>query len=306
MNIDTPSSRPQASLRGVAVVANPASGSSSDEEQLRDAFAQAGVEATWMPTTPDDPGIGQAAQAVADGIETIVACGGDGTVRAVLQSVAGTATVLGVVPLGTGNLLAGNLELPAGLDAVHTAVHGIPIHMDVGVVNEERFVVMAGVGFDALMIRDASPGLKKRLGTVAYVLSGARNLHSRLFHAVVSCDGKEIFRGRTAMVLVGNCGTVSGGLKAFPDAQPDDGMLDIAVLAARGVRQWSSVGWRLLRGRAQRDDLVHRSQASEVAVVLSRPVAYELDGEVRDAASELRFTIEPSALTVRAPIPASP
>ena len=299
MTPDTPSSRPQVSPQGVTVIANPASGSSGDDEELRAAFAQAGVNAKWMPTTEDDPGIGQAAQAVADGTETVVACGGDGTVRAVLQSVAGTAAMLGVVPLGTGNLLAGNLELPTGLDAVHTAVHGVPIGMDVGVVNDERFVVMAGVGFDALMIRDASPGLKKRLGTAAYVLSGARNLRSRLFNAVVTCDGTEIFRGRTAMVLVGNCGTVSGGLKAFPDAQHNDGKLDIAVLAARGVGQWSSVVWRLLRGRAQRDDLVHRSQASDVAVALSRPVAYELDGEVRDPAVELRFRIEPNALTVR-------
>jgi diacylglycerol kinase (ATP) len=300
MNIDSSSSRPQRASREITVIANPASGSSGDEDELHAAFAQTGVAATWMPTTPDDPGIGQAAQAVAIGSETVVACGGDGTVRAVLQSIAGTTVKLGVVPLGTGNLLAGNLGLPTGVDAVHTAVHGPPISLDVGVVNDERFVVMAGVGFDALMIRDANPTLKRRLGTAAYVLSGARNLRSRLFHCVVTCDGSELFRGRTAMVLVGNCGTVSGGLKAFPDARYDDGRLDVAILVARGVRQWSSVVWRLLRGREQSHALVRRSQATEVTVTLSRPVAYELDGEVRKPTAKLNFTIEPTALTVRA------
>ncbi len=295
MKSHLPSTRPG----HVAVIANPASGNSGDDEELRAAFAAAGVEPNWLPTTQIDPGVGQAATAVAANAETVVACGGDGTVRAVLQSVACTASTLGVVPLGTGNLLAANLGLETGLDAVHTAVHGSPTALDVGVVNDERFAVMAGVGFDALMIRDANPRLKRRIGSAAYVLSAARNLRSRFFHVVVTADGSETFRGRTAMVLVGNCGAVSGGLEVFPNARHDDGLLDVAVLSARGVWQWSSVVWRLLRGRPQRSDLVHRCQGSELTAELSRPIAYELDGEVRDATSNLRFKVEPRALRVR-------
>jgi diacylglycerol kinase (ATP) len=302
MTTDAPTS-PSTSVGGghVAVIANPASGSSGDDAELRAAFAAAGVAAEWMPTTPDDPGIGQAAEAVAANAGTVVACGGDGTVRAVLQSLAGTAVTLGVVPLGTGNLLAANLSIETGLKAVDVAVHGPTTIIDVGVVNDERFAVMAGVGFDALMIRDANAGLKRRIGSAAYVLSAARNLRSRVFRAVVTADGSEAFRGRTAMVLVGNCGAVTGGLEVFPDARHDDGLLDVAVLSARGLRQWSSVGWRLMRGRPQRSDLVHRCQGREVTVALSRPIAYELDGEVRDPTGDLRFTVEPQALTVRVP-----
>jgi diacylglycerol kinase family enzyme len=150
-----------------------------------------------------------------------------------------------------------------------------------------------------MMIRDASPGLKRHIGSAAYVLSAARHIRSRFFDAIVSADGAEAFQGRTAMVLVGNCGTVTGGLEVFPEARHDDGRLDVAVLSAHGLRQWSSVIWRLLRGRPQRSELVHRCQGSEVSVALSRPVAYELDGEVREPAAELGFTVEPKSLTIR-------
>lgn len=300
MNTDDIASHPSSAQPGhVAVIANPVSGNSGDDDEIRAAFAAVGVEPEWLPTTQDDPGVGQAAAAIAHDAETVVACGGDGTVRAVLQSVAGTTVMLGVVPLGTGNLLAANLGLQTGLDAVHAAVHGPPSSMDIGVVNKERFAVMAGVGFDALMIRDANPVLKRRFGSAAYVLSALRNVHKRVFRAVVTADGSETFSGRTAMVLVGNCGTVTGGLEVFPDARHDDGLLDVAVLSARGVRQWSSVLWRLLRGRPQRTELVHRYQGREVSVTLSRPVAYEIDGEIRDPAANLSFRIEPRALTVR-------
>ena len=110
---------------------------------------------TFSPTTEDDPCSGQAARAVAAGVETVIACGGDGTVRAVLESVAGTSATLGVVALGTGNLLAANLELPQGSTPSPTPSYGQVRRIDVGTVNGERFAVMAGVGFDAAMIRDA-------------------------------------------------------------------------------------------------------------------------------------------------------
>lgn len=278
---------------------NPNSGSAGDEDTLAAWFA--GGRVRLVPTTEDDPGIGQAAAAVADGVATVIACGGDGTVRAVLQSVAGTRSALGVVPLGTGNLLAANLGLRTDADAATDAVHGPLRRLDVGVANEERFAVMAGVGFDALMIRDANPTVKKRLGSTAYVVSALRNLPGRLFRAEIDVDGGRVWAGRTVMVLVGNCSTVSGGIEVFPDAQPDDGRLDIAVIQASNWREWLSVGWRMLRRTAQRPDLVQRFTGSEVAVRLPRARPWELDGEDRDPTAGLLFEIEPQALQVHVP-----
>ncbi len=304
--VDSTSATESPSARRVAVIHNPASGSAGDVDALRDAFATAGAEPQWLATTEEDPGTGQAAEAVASGVDTVVACGGDGTVRAVLQSVAGTEVALGVVPMGTGNLLAGNLGLQTGIDAVNDALHAPTSRLDVGIVNGERFAVMAGVGFDAFMIRDANPTLKRHLGSAAYVLSAARNIRSRIFRAEVVVDGRREFDGSTAMVLIGNCGAVTGGLQVFPDARRDDGLLDVAVLRARGIRQWASVGWRLVRGRPQRPEFVHRCRGSAIVVTLNRPVAYELDGEVREAVTTLTLSVEPGALAVRsAPHPPS-
>jgi YegS/Rv2252/BmrU family lipid kinase len=284
----------------VHVVVNPASGGAIDEQELRAAFERAlDGSVVWQPTSEDDPGLGQARSAVAAGATTVVACGGDGTVRAVLEGVAGTGTALGVVALGTGNLLASNLGLATGIDAVADAVAGPTRRLDVGTANGERFAVMAGIGFDAMMIRDANPAVKKRLGSIAYVISAVRHVPARLVGASVSIDGDRVWSGRTAMVLVGNCGTVSGGLEVFPDAEPDDGHLDVAVLSARKVREWSSVLWRLARHRPQRPELVARFTGTTIQVRTTRPMAYELDGEDRPPARELRITIEPDALVVR-------
>lgn len=288
-------------MGSVTVIYNPASGSSIGVDELREAFGEhdGGHRIRWAPTTADDPGPGQASEAVERGADTVVACGGDGTVRAVAESLAGTGTALGVVPLGTGNLLAANLDIPTGLDAVPRALSAPVRRFDVGAVNGERFVVMAGVGFDAAMIRDANSAVKRRLGSVAYMVSGAKNLPARILRARISIDGEAVWSGRTAMVLVGNCGAVTGGLPVFPDAEPDDGVLDVAVLTAEKATDWAVILWRLLRRREQPSRLVKRFSGHQIVVELDQPAPYELDGEDRDPTNRLEFTVEPDTLEVR-------
>lgn len=286
--------------RGVVAIVNPASGGAGKGPDLRTRFAE---DVQWCETTADDPGATAASAAVAAEVATVVACGGDGTVHACLAPLAGSRTSLGVVPLGTGNLLAGNLGLPDGLDAVEIATSGAIRRIDLGEVNGEMFSVMAGSGFDATMIRDANPSLKRRLGSVAYVLSAVRSLPATLVPTTVEVDGEVVVRARAAMVLVGNCGAVSGGLEVFPDAEPDDGRLDVAVLTASGVREWASVVWRLLRRRPQRAELVRRARGAAVVVTTATPRPYELDGEDRPPTDRLEFAVRPGALLVRVPDP---
>lgn len=274
---------------------NPVSGGAPDESELRAAL---GDDVELVETTEDDPGTGQTENAVADGADTVVACGGDGTVRACLAPLAGTDTALGIVPLGTGNLLAGNLGIEAGLEAGDGIASGPTRSIDLGWVNGEAFAVMAGTGFDAFMIRDASDAVKSRFGTIAYVASGAKHLRSSLIHTRVTVDGDVWFEGRTTMVLVGNFGEISGGLEVFPDAAPDDGRLDIAVMSASNVREWASVLWRLVRGQPPRLDLARRTQGAHVVVEQQHARAYELDGEAREPTGLLEFSVEPKALTV--------
>ncbi len=95
------------------------------------------------------------------------------------------------------------------------------------------------------------------------------------------------------MVLVGNCGSVTGGLEVFPEAKPDDGKLDVAILSATNLREWSSVIWRLVRGKQQRQELVARFTGTTVSVALAEPMPYQLDGEDRPPVTALTFGIEP-------------
>jgi YegS/Rv2252/BmrU family lipid kinase len=291
--------------RTVTVVVNPASGGAIDEADLRAEFERSSASdgawflLDWSPTTPDDPGTGQSARAVDAGSDTIVSCGGDGTVRAVLESVSGSTAKLGIVPLGTGNLLAGNLGIADGLDAVATAVSGSPRRLDVATINGERFAVMAGVGFDAMMIRDADSTTKRRFGSVAYFVSALRNVPAQTMHVAIDIDDERVFAGRSVMVLVGNCGSVTGGLEVFPDARPDDGILDVAVLGAERLRDWIGVLWRLVRNTPQRPDLVRRFRGRTIEVRLAASMPYELDGEDRDPTDRLEIGIDPGALEVR-------
>ena len=282
-------------IRDVVAIWNPASGSAPDESALQEALGE-GVR--LVETTEADPGPGQTRDAVDSGARIVVACGGDGTVRACLAPLAGSDTALAIVPLGTGNLLASNLDIDAGLDAGSGVGRGDPRTIDLGWVDGEAFAVMAGTGFDAHMIRDAPDSLKARIGTAAYVFSGARNLRAGLVDTTVTVDGEKWFDGETAMVLVGNFGEISGGLTVFPDADPSDGVLDVAVMSASTLREWASIGWSLVRGTDPRIDLARRTQGARIVVEQGSPRAWELDGEDRDPTTRMEFTVQPDSIRV--------
>jgi diacylglycerol kinase family enzyme len=168
--------------------------------------------------------------------------GGDGTVQRCIDAIAGTDTAVAILPAGTANLLAANLNVPHDLaEAVLVGLHGDRRRLDTGSVNGERFAVMAGAGFDARMIADADRGAKDRLGRAAYVVTGVRNLTARRVRATIEVDGKRFFKGKISCVLTANVGKILGGLEAFPDAQPDDGRLELGVVTARNPIHPNSV-----------------------------------------------------------------
>ncbi len=279
---------------------NPASGSAPDQDQLQGAL---GEDTELVETTAEDPGSGQAAHAVADGADVVIACGGDGTVRACLEPLAESATSLGIVPLGTGNLLAHNLSIADGIDGASSAGRGETRRIDLGRINGETFAVMAGSGFDALMIRDASDKVKSRFGTIAYVISAAKNLRTDLVHTTVEVDGNRWFQGRSSMVLVGNFGTITGGIDVFPDAQPDDGVLDVAIMSPNNIRQWLTVAWYLIRDKPLPLRLAKRARGRHIVVKHREPRPYELDGEDREPTRRLDISVLPDAITIRLPGP---
>jgi undecaprenyl-diphosphatase len=291
-----------------AVVANPAKvrGAARSQRELRAALASAGwPEPLWLETTREDPGGGQTRQAVQAGAEVVFANGGDGTVTACASELVGTDTALAVVPAGTGNLLAANLKLPAHpADAVTAALSGIRRRLDVGVLEGRYFTVMAGMGFDAQMLRDTPETLKARLGWPAYVIAAVRHLCETPMHVSISLDGAPPFTRRARSVLVGNVGGLRAGLRLLPDARPDDGVLDVAVLMPPRRRSWLPLAWSLIWQRPTAP-LMETFQARQVQIVSDQQHPREFDGELIEPSHTLTATVRPAALWLCVPRPRS-
>jgi YegS/Rv2252/BmrU family lipid kinase len=288
----------------VAVVFNPATGGGDAAGRKRDtrrALEAAGLEVLWLETTPEDPGQGQTAKAVAEGVDLVMAQGGDGTVMACVTGLAGTEVPLAVLPGGTGNLLATNFDVPADLEgAVEVGLDGDRVRLDVAAMDEDRFVVMGGIGFDAAMLRDADPRLKEHLGAVAYVLSGFKHLRRRATRFRLRLDDRRIDRTGQG-VLVGNLGRLQGGLPLMPDARPDDGLLDVAVLQTRTVADWLALAVRVLL-RRRKDPQLELFQARRVEIGCDRPQPVERDGDPLDTPRDhLVIEVVPKALTLCVP-----
>jgi diacylglycerol kinase (ATP) len=242
-------------------------------------------------------------RALRDGADVVFAWGGDGTVQRAVDVLAGTSATLAILPAGTANLLAHNLGLPIDLaECVEAGLHGARRSIDVGVVNGERFAVMAGTGFDAMMIRDADRGLKDRVGRLAYIWTGARHLDLPRTKVRIHVDGERWFKGAASCVLFGNVSSVLGGITAFDDARPDDGLLDVGVVTANGPWEWARTLARTAFGHSARSPFVEVTRARRVVEVrLDRKLPYELDGGDRPPAKRLHVEVEQGALTVATP-----
>ncbi|HEX2819705.1 MAG TPA: diacylglycerol kinase family protein [Streptosporangiaceae bacterium] len=288
-----------------AVVVNPSK--LADPETFRAAVRAAMTEhgwsePIWLETTPDDPGEGQARTAAASGVDLVLACGGDGTVTASAAGLVATGIPLAIIPLGTGNLLARNLGLPIDLGhALTVALTGGNRQLDVGVANGRLFLTMAGLGLDAKMLDDASEAVKRRFGWGAYVGSALRHLWDRPMRVSLRTDSGSPLQRRASVIIVGNVGTLQGGLPLLPGAQPDDGRLDMVVLTARTLAGWLAVALHVLLRRPGATARVIRRTCTEASVEVDRAHRWEIDGEVMGRTRELIVTVRPGALLVRVP-----
>ena len=290
----------------VVLILNPTKTEDKDAfvQQVTEACTTKGLGAPEVcPTTEDDPGEGMARRAVEQGATLVLAAGGDGTIRAVCAGLGGSGVPLGVLPLGTGNLLARNLDLPLDLgEALQVALAGRDRVLDLarataGQQPATSFVVMAGLGFDAQMMADAPEGLKKAVGWPAYLLSGLHHLRDPAGELeLVIDDGPPITRPARG-VVIGNVGELQGGLALLPDAVPDDGILDVVLLAPRNLVHWARLVARLLARRPDRS--VSRWTARHVEVRTAAPTEVQLDGEPLGQVRSLVVDVDPGVLVVR-------
>ena len=257
----------------VAVIAHSGKTLAGGLPELRRSLDAAGIgEPLWHEVPKSRKAPDQVRRVLEEGAELIFVWGGDGMVQRCVDVVAGSSAHLAIVPAGTANLFATNLDIPTNIEgAVAVGLHGERRAIDVGSFNGERFAVMAGAGFDAAMIRDAG-GLKDRIGRGAYVWSGSKNLRMKPFRAKISVDGAEWFKGKATCILLGNVGALFGGLEAFEDARVDDGLLDLGVVTAEGVIDWARTIARTALGTPAKSPFVQVTKARSVKVKLDRKV----------------------------------
>ena len=270
---------------------------------FRRALAAEGVtDPFWCEVSKSRKAPAQVRRALAEGAELIFAWGGDGTVQRCVDVLAGSGACLAVAPAGSANLFASHLGIPKTIeDAVAIGLHGARRTLDVGRFDGERFAVMAGVGFDAMMIRRADGALKDRLGRAAYVWTGSQALRAKPFRATIEIDGADWYEGKATCILLGNVSELFGGVQAFEDARPDDGLLEVGVVNAEGVVQWTRALARTAFGTASHSPFVRETKARSVKVKLGRKMVYELDGGDRAKVKTFKVRVEPQSLTVCVP-----
>lgn len=314
-----------------AIVFNPVK---VDLDRLRSAIGKAETEhgwtdTLWLETSVDDPGTGQAKEAISAGVDMVIAAGGDGTVRAASEALRDSGVRLGLLPAGTGNLLARNLELTLDdlENSVQTAFGGTDREIDLGVARlwrpeasrpeEHTFLVMAGLGLDAQMISNSDEDLKSKIGVLAYVKSILVSLrHHQNLHLTYRRDDEAPQKAHIHTIMVGNCGSLQGNVMLLPDAAVDDGKLDLLALKPEGPGGWGQVIWKVLVENAvlrrfrftrqlpwvgRNSSGLNYEQCHRFEAHLSHSEEIELDGD--EFGEVVRFTLEvdPGAITVRVP-----
>jgi diacylglycerol kinase (ATP) len=294
--------------------------------------------AAYYPTQAGSPGAKEAADAIAAGAELIIVAGGDGTIRPVLQVLANhhlsnqkSATAmptpaLGIIPVGTGNVLARNLGLPLGNlnRSVAIAVSGTTRSIDVGQVtmtfegtrpNETHvFGVMAGLGLDAKIFANTNSRLKRRIGWVAYIDGGLRSLPVTFERLSVSVNGQEPRTLKLHTLIVGNCGVLPGNINLMPDARIDDGVLDLAAVGPRRIWNWIDfwnrvtwvnwlvarvVAWRKIVSLTANVKTLENLRGAKVSVKPEGLVNIQLDGDPFGPVRQADFEVLPLAVKVR-------
>lgn len=321
----------------VVVVFNPTK--IEDVDAFKDRFTRIGAIANttdieWIETSVEDPGVGQAKEGVRRGADLVVAAGGDGTVRAAIEGLAGSGVALGIIPMGTGNLLARNLNIPVHPeeDAMQAALTGMTRQVDVGFLKarelnddelayvkeqhedqgsvpagEHAFAVVAGLGFDAAMVGDADSGLKDKFGWYAYGASAMKNIVAEKMKVTVTAGASQPISMEARSILFANCAKLPALMSLSQDARIDDGWLDLGVLdTTGGVIGWVDLVRRMsLKGLGIRNDGLPTTghlefRRTKYAVVeTDKPEWLQVDGDVLGYASHITVRLHPGGLLVR-------
>jgi diacylglycerol kinase family enzyme len=304
---------PGLSQQRVAVILNPIKARS---DEARATIQRACLTAGWdepvfYETTAEDPGFSQVQAALGHEPDVVVVGGGDGTVRVVAESLARTGVAMGLIPLGTGNLLARNVDLDVNdlHGNVQTALFGHQRYIDtarMGIENnrtghssEHAFLVIAGLGMDAEVLADTNAGLKKTFGWLAYTEAGMRHLPGRRKKISISLDGSPDQVRNVRSILFANCGLVPGGIDFIPQAMIDDGMLDVVVMSPRSAIGWLLMYVKIMFKHSGKLPIMTVYRSGRIVIKCPEPMPTQLDGDTAGEATRVTVQVEPRSLLIR-------
>ncbi len=296
--------------KSLTLIANPVAGGGKWKTEKADILAQLNEKfrVTVEETTPDVDGEALAKKAVEEGVDIVVACGGDGTITEVASALADTDTTLGIIPLGTANALCQVLHgytskiMPVGT-ACEIIIDGHAIYMDTARCNDKMMLLVAAVGFEERMISAADRGEKDNGGQMAYLrgLWDAISQNDNLSFSLSLEDGPTQHIDTPSLVIA-NAAPVTTAL-AQGGEPPDvtDGKLDITWLTpqASADKQFLSLAELVLttsESKQQSDTITH-TQASSLTLEFDEEVSYALDGEIFNA-KHIEINIQPRSLKV--------
>jgi diacylglycerol kinase (ATP) len=298
--------------RRCAVIYNPTKVSDKFHVLVEEGLQRNGWSNTlWLETSAEDPGRAMTRQAVAERVDLVIGAGGDGTIRYVADGLAHTEIPMGLIPAGTGNLLARNLDLPLEeVEAVEVALNGQIRLIDLVRITvddraPEHFAVMAGIGIDAMIMDETNEDLKDKVGSAAYFVAAAKAMGRLPVRLKVQMDNNRPIHRHAMLCVIGNVGTLRGNLTLIPGASPEDGLLDLYIASPRRFRHWVKVALRLITRRAKKDDQVDQHAGKRVRIVIDGKDNYQLDGDVVGESTTLFAEIQPGALAICVPAQAA-
>jgi diacylglycerol kinase (ATP) len=281
-------SETKASFRRALVIMNPSSGQHEAEDTsalIEARLREGGLEYEVRTTGGAGDALTWAEAAAGEGFDLVVAAGGDGTIMEAMSGLIRSKSdvPLAQIPAGTANLLARALTIPADIaESLDVIFSGRVERLDVGYLpeHERYFALVAGCGYDARMMADATRDLKNVLGFAAYVVSGVKNLFTlRRAHIDLEVDGRRhVFRANTVMIVnVGQIG--DAGPKLGENIHPHDGKLDVIIATSATVFGALRILFRILTGRFEGHSDLHYLSVEQVTITAKPALPTQIDGE---------------------------
>lgn len=291
------------------MILNPAGGTSDDDlrASIEKALKEGGADYEIRETTKERDGAVLAREARAEGVTHVAACGGDGTVMAVVNGLGANEegkppVTLSILAGGTANLIATALGLPTEPEeAVAVALGGKERDIDLGRRDDTLFVLGIGVGLTERLVSQTSSEAKEKIGRLAYLLALLKELGARPHGFELVLDGGKKVQSRGVALVIANTGEIGHGMSFAPDAKLDDGLLDVCVLHRFDFLDVVRLGFRTLLGKLKHDRAMSFHQSRRVELKADPPLEVQIDGEPVEAKTPILAESLPKALRVKVP-----